>query len=137
MQHDEFIGMVQNRARLSSRGDAERVTRVVLETLAERLQGGEAGDLAAQLPREIGHHLIADEQRAEKSERFGLDDFYRRVSEREGVDLPISIHHARAAMSVVQQAVSEGEIRDVRDQLGEEFTPLFQFELTDEQQQQA
>jgi hypothetical protein len=34
MKHDEFIGQVQHRARLS--------TRATLETLAERLAGGEA-----------------------------------------------------------------------------------------------
>jgi uncharacterized protein (DUF2267 family) len=57
MKHDEFIGQVQHRARLRSRGAAERATRVTLETLAERLVGGEANDLASQLPLEIGHHL--------------------------------------------------------------------------------
>ena len=57
MKHDEFIGQVQHRARLSSRGEAERATRATLETLAERLSGGEAKDLASQLPSEIGEHL--------------------------------------------------------------------------------
>ena len=56
MTHDEFIGHVQHRARLASRGQAERATRVVLETLGERLAGGEPFDLAAQLPPEIGRH---------------------------------------------------------------------------------
>jgi len=56
MQHDQFIGQVQHRAQLSSRGDAERAVRATLETLAERLVGGEATDLAAQLPRELGEH---------------------------------------------------------------------------------
>ncbi len=77
MKHDEFIGQVQYRARLSSRGDAERATRATLETLAERLAGGETNDLASQLPREIGEHL-----RREWSgigERFSLDEFFRRV----------------------------------------------------------
>ena len=47
MQHDEFIAQVQARARLSSRGDAERATRATLETLAERLAGGLRDKLAA------------------------------------------------------------------------------------------
>lgn len=45
MQHDELIGQVQARARLDSRGAAERATRAVLETLAERLPEGEAHHL--------------------------------------------------------------------------------------------
>lgn len=32
MRHDEFIGEVQHRAKLPSRGDAERATRITLET---------------------------------------------------------------------------------------------------------
>lgn len=128
MQHDEFIGQVQHRAHLSSRGAAERATRAVLETLAERLDGGEAKDLAAQLPREIGLHLTRDPQRAWESERLSLDEFYQRVSERETVDLPAAVHHARAVMSVVSEAVSAGEMHDVRQQLGEAYAPLFDFE---------
>jgi uncharacterized protein (DUF2267 family) len=124
MKHDEFIGQVQARARLSSRGDAERATRATLETLAERLAGGEPKDLGAQLPREIGRYLMTPE--AEKSERLSLDEFFNRVSEREGVDLPIAIHHARAVISVVNDAVSAGEINDVRSQLGVEYNPLFE-----------
>ena len=52
MKHDEFIGRVQHYARLASRGDAERATRATLETLGERLAGGEPKDLASQLPPE-------------------------------------------------------------------------------------
>ena len=50
MKHDEFIGQVQHRARLGSRGDAERATWATLQTLGERLAGGEAKDFASQLP---------------------------------------------------------------------------------------
>jgi uncharacterized protein (DUF2267 family) len=37
MKHDEFIGQVQHRARLSSRGDAKRASWATLQTLGERL----------------------------------------------------------------------------------------------------
>jgi uncharacterized protein (DUF2267 family) len=47
MRHDEFIGHVQQRARLSSRGDAERASRATLETLGERVPEGLADNLAA------------------------------------------------------------------------------------------
>jgi uncharacterized protein (DUF2267 family) len=57
MQHDEFIGQVQNCARLSSRGDAEVATRATLETLAERLAGNEPFDAASQLPRGIAVYM--------------------------------------------------------------------------------
>ncbi len=124
MKHDEFIGQVQHRARLSSRGEAERATRATLEILAERLAGGEANDLAAQLPQELAEYL-----RREWSgigERFSLEEFFRRVSLREGVDLPDAIFHARAVIEVLTEAVSMGEINDVRAQLPAEFDRLFE-----------
>jgi uncharacterized protein (DUF2267 family) len=121
--HDEFIGQVQQRARLSSRGDAERATRVVLETLAERLGGGEPKDLASQLPPEIGRHLL--HARAGTGESFSLDDFFERVSTREGVDRPDAVQHARAVIAVLQEAVSPGELDDVQSQLPPDFDRLF------------
>jgi uncharacterized protein (DUF2267 family) len=49
MQHDEFIGQVQNRAKLPSRGEAEGATRATLETLGERIpelvDAGSSGSL--------------------------------------------------------------------------------------------
>ena len=124
MKHDEFIGQVQHRARLSSRGEAERATRATLETLAERLAGGEAKDLAAQLPPEIGHHLLG--QWSALGERFSLEEFFRRVSLREGVDPPRAVFHARAVIEVLREAVSPGELDDVRAQLPAEFDRLFE-----------
>ncbi len=124
MQYDEFIGQVQHRARLSATDEAVRATRATLTTLAERLAGGEPKDLAAQLPEEIGRWLLRPESQA--SDRFSLDEFFRRVSEREGVELPQAVHHARAVISVLQEAVTPGEIKDVRAQLPEEWTPLIE-----------
>jgi uncharacterized protein (DUF2267 family) len=123
MRHDEFIGQVQHHARLSSRGDAERATRAMLETLAERLAGNEPFDLAAQLPREIGHYL--QHHGAGKGEHLSLDEFFKRVSIREGVDLPDAVFHARAVAAVLVDAVSHGEMRDVFAQLPEEYNRLF------------
>ncbi|NPV08641.1 MAG: DUF2267 domain-containing protein [Anaerolineae bacterium] len=128
MQYDEFVGKVQNRARLPSTGEAVRAVHATLETLAQRLFGGEAEDLAAQLPREIGSYLReADRSRQES---FGLDEFYRRVAEHAGpgLDYPDAVFRARVVMSVLTEAVSPGEIRDMRAQLPAEFNHLFQFE---------
>jgi len=124
MKHDEFIGQGQHHARLSSRGEAEIATRATLETLAERLAGGEANDLASQLPRGIAEYLRTG--LAGEGERFSVEEFFQRVSEREGVDLPKAIYHARAVIAVLYEAVSPGEMADVRAQLPAEFTRLFE-----------
>ena len=60
---------------------AELAITATLETLNERLTGGEAKDLAAQLPKEVQPAL---QPKTEEAEAFSLEEFYRRVAEREG-----------------------------------------------------
>jgi uncharacterized protein (DUF2267 family) len=125
MNHDEFVGQVQARARFGSRGDAERAIRATLETLAERLDGGFAENMAAQLPSEIARHLKTDAP----FERITLDEFFHRVLQRESedghrVDLPEATYHARVVMEVLQTAVTQGTIEKLRTQLPAEFEPL-------------
>jgi uncharacterized protein (DUF2267 family) len=124
MQHDEFIGQVQNRAHLSSRGDAEVATRATLETLAERLAGREPFNAAAQLPRGIAQYL--QHEYAGSGTRFSLDEFFQLVSQREGIELPDAVHHARVVIEVLTEAISPGEISDIRSQLPSDFDPLFE-----------
>ena len=57
MKYDEFIAQVQRRADLKTKNEAVQAIRAVLETLGERLAGGEPKDLAAQLPSEIASYL--------------------------------------------------------------------------------
>lgn len=95
MQYDEFVGEVQNRARLPSRGDTVRAIQATLETLAERIAPGEADDLAAQLPPELGTFL----RDVDTTERFSVDDFFLRVAAKETADLPDATHHARAVIA--------------------------------------
>lgn len=126
MKYDEFIGQVRHRARLGSHAEAERATRATLETLAERLAGGEAHDLAAQLPPELARYLELPD--AGIGAKLTLVEFFELVSEREGVDLEDSAFHARVVIGVLTEAVSIGEIQDVRVQLPAAFAQLFNVE---------
>lgn len=126
MKYDEFVGQVQHYARLGSRGDAVTAIRATLQTLSERLSGGEAKDAASQLPREIGIYLRNSLEGI--SQKFPLQEFYLRVSLRENVPLPKAIHHARAVMAVLRHAVSKGEMDDIQAQLPAEFSGLFDLE---------
>lgn len=123
MQFHDFLGQVQHRAKMASLDEALRATRVTLETLAERLGGREPENLGAQLPEEIAIFLKREGSTA--AERFSSDEFLRRVSEREGVDLPVSVYHVRVVLEVLQEAVSPGEINDVLDQLPPDYRRLF------------
>ncbi|MGH3966274.1 MAG: DUF2267 domain-containing protein [Pseudonocardiaceae bacterium] len=57
MRDEEFITEVQTRAGLSTRADAERVTRATLAILGEHLPDSVAGAVAAALPERLGEHL--------------------------------------------------------------------------------
>ena len=122
MQFDEFTGKVQHKAKLATTGEALAATRATLETLAERVAGDEPKNLAAQLPQEIGKYL----EGAHIVERFSLAEFFDRVTEKEGVDKPVAVYHARAVIDTVMEAVSEGEIEDLKAQLPDEWNPLFE-----------
>lgn len=125
MQHEEFIELVRKRSGLASSGETEEVVRATLTTLGEYLTGGEGHDLASQLPQGVAEHLRR--QPPERSEIFSLEDFLQRIGEHEGSgDIEEVSAHARAVMSVLDEAVSEGEMGDLRRQFPSEFAPLFE-----------
>lgn len=119
MNHDEFVGQVQHRAHLPSRGDAETIIRATFETLGERLQSESAEHVAAQLPPELGRHL-----KDRSFEHLSLHDFYERVAKREQKDVEKSIFHARCVLDTMRTAISPGAVQKLRLQLPEEFQPL-------------
>ena len=126
MKYDEFISEVQHRAKLNSREDAVRATGAALETLGERLAGGEAKDLASQLPDELALYLERTYTGIQQS--FSLDEFFWRVSQREGIDLSESTYHARVVIALLSEVVTMGEIENVKSQLPRGFAKLFDVE---------
>ncbi len=103
-------------------GRAETVTGATLETLAERLSGGEAADLAAQLPKSLQEPL----RPRDGGEPFGLEDFKQRVAERAGLRASEVTEDIRAILTTVREAVSGGEFNDMVDQLPDEFWQLIE-----------
>jgi uncharacterized protein (DUF2267 family) len=121
MKGDQFISEVRNLAEVDSKEEAEKATRATLETLKERLAGNEPSNLAAQLPPEIAPYLDGEGGR----DSFSVDEFYERVARKEGVSQDEAVKHARAVATVVQTAVTGGEVDDVRSQLGNDYEELF------------
>jgi uncharacterized protein (DUF2267 family) len=95
--------------------------QATLETLAERISGGEAHDLASQLPKQMKEWL---KKNGERAEPFGLDEFIRRVSERTGAPPEESRVAVKAVFRTLGQAVTGGEFTDVMSQLPGEFREL-------------
>ena len=129
MNYKEFVGQVQHRLEYAQFGQAVRATRAVLTTLGERLQEGEATDLASPLPMEIDRYLTE----ADHGQRFDYQEFLDRVAEREGVDRSKANYHAQQLLAVVAADVPPGNLEKVRDQLPEDFDGLF--ELVDAAEQ--
>lgn len=120
MKHDEFVGQLQHRAHLASRGEAETAIRATLETLADRIPQATAFHLAAQLPLEIAQPLLHG-----TLQHLDVDDFLKRIAERENKSLSTAAFHARLVLSLVTQAVSHGIMLKVRRELPESFSMLF------------
>ena len=126
MRHEEFIGQVQARAHLGGRDRAERASRATLETLGERVPEGLADNLAAQLPHEIGEHLRRTEVFGGRGsgERFGRDEFLRRVAAKAGVDESRAAYLARVVLAVSSEATQGGIMDKVAASLSEDLRPL-------------
>jgi uncharacterized protein (DUF2267 family) len=120
MKQDEFMTKVGQRADVSLSA-AEALTAATLQTLAERISGGEAQDLAAQLPEELKPHLTGADEPAQP---FDAEEFVRRVVERSGIDSDRARAAIRAVFTTVREAVAPGEFDDVTAQLPKNFQEL-------------
>jgi uncharacterized protein (DUF2267 family) len=120
MQYEEFITRVAQSAGVSQ-DTAAALTRATLATLAERISGGEARDLAAQLPARLQTPLMGAEEQAEK---FSFEEFVARTQDRAGVDAHIAEVGVEAVLATLRDAVSPGEFDDVLSQLPAEFHGL-------------
>lgn len=127
MKHDEFIGQVQHRAQLASRGEAERATRATLETLGERIPGGLATNLAGQLPEEISEHLyrtLPFGLEDAPGERFDADEFVARLASRATVDEPQAAYYARVVCEVVDEATGGSTISKIAESVPDDIRVL-------------
>ncbi|OEJ93735.1 DUF2267 domain-containing protein [Streptomyces thermolilacinus] len=131
MRHDEFLARVRERGEYRDQEEAAHITRAVLEVLGHRITPGEAADLAAQLPGDLGDVLTADADADadadgdRPTDRFGIEEFYRRVGERTGARPRTAQWDASAVLSTLADAVSGGELNQIISQLPSGFAVLF------------
>ena len=114
---NEFIGLVAKRSGTSSE-QATALTRATLTTLAERIDGGEARDLASQLPEGLRAYAFGP---GETAERFGCDVFVERVSGRADVEVTQAKDGVTAVFDVLREALPPDGYDDVVSQLPAEF----------------
>jgi uncharacterized protein (DUF2267 family) len=116
---EQFVTTVARTARIGLER-AQRAVEATLQTLAERIDAGEARDLAGELPDEVAPWLAT----STPAERFDIGEFLRRVGEREGTDIETAERHAAAVFVALQRAVSPREFADLAAELPKDFTPL-------------
>lgn len=131
MQYEQFLAQVSDYGGPSSRDHADAAAKQILAALGQRLAGREPHELASQLPPELQDPLLRHTSEAEIGD--DLDDFLRRVAEREGhgCDPEQAFTHARAVLGTIASFVSESEIQDLRSQLPAGYAPLFEPPTTD------
>jgi len=132
VDYDQFIELVRQRAGvpgsrrldsmpLTDREMAEILTRAALEVLAQRISGGEARDVARQLPDKLADALQPEHEHAEP---FDLEVFVQRVADRALVDFEAARAGVRAVFQTLREAVTGDEFEDVLAQLPREYTTL-------------
>jgi uncharacterized protein (DUF2267 family) len=120
MKYDEFIARVAENVGVSS-AEAEKLASATLQTLAERISGGEARDLAAQLPLPLQDALLPA---SEEAEGFSFKEFVRRTAERAEMDAGVAEIAVDAVLVTLRDAVTPGEFDDVLSQLPQDFKRL-------------
>ena len=121
MKYEEFVAQVQDRADLDSPDVARRAIAAALETLGERLLAEDAHRLAEELPPELGRYV----EDAETGQQFDVDDFFTRVSYREGTDISLATDHARIVLGLLRRAVSPGVMSRIHARLEKQYDSLF------------
>ena len=122
MRYDEFMKAVRERAGLDQ-DQAEKAVRATLNTLAQRLAGGEAKDLASQLPQELKDTVLLTTG-AGAGQPLTLDEFLATVADREGCPVEAARRHVAAVMETLRDAVTHEEFDEVMSQLDKEYRTL-------------
>lgn len=129
MDDTQFFDGVQSRADLESREEATAAAEATLRVLGERIARGQAEDLAARLPENLGAVLTAAENEA--AAEFPPEEFVERVREYEreqkaSLDVTASGLHVQAVLESLAASVDGDVWHDVRTRLPTEYDRLFQ-----------
>jgi uncharacterized protein (DUF2267 family) len=129
MDDQQFLSAVESRADLDSREEAMAAAESTLRVLGERIARGQAEDLAASLPENLGAALTGSQD--EGAEQFPPEEFVERVREYEREQrADLSVDRARLHVQAVLESLAEavdGDIwHDVRAQLPTEYERLYQ-----------
>lgn len=112
MTYRELVKRVQHYSGFSD-SESETALRLFIRKLSARLTMDERKDFASQLPSEVQDLAMNEEtSRARTSE-----DFIRQFCEEENIDAGRAKKQVMASWRAIKDAVSQGEIEDIKAQL--------------------
>ncbi|HET7414582.1 MAG TPA: DUF2267 domain-containing protein [Arthrobacter sp.] len=118
MQSEEFLDQVQNRAGLTDREQAAKISQTVLAVFGQLPAGGEIRDAASQLPKDIEQML----GETPEPEKFAADEFIERIQSQLDVSREEADQAATAVLSTVSAAVTEGQRVELLNKLPNDFS---------------
>jgi uncharacterized protein (DUF2267 family) len=119
-RYERFLTTIAEQTGLD-RDHAERAAMATLVTLAERISRARAEELAEDLPERLRFWL---QDARDRPEDFHVEEFVRRVAEREEVDTETAARHARAVFRALARTAPAYEIDDLVDELPQEYEPF-------------
>jgi uncharacterized protein (DUF2267 family) len=120
VKYDKMVKAVEERAGLGDWAEAERTLRVVVQALSDRLLGGEADDLLAQLPEPLKSEITVTPH----ADPMNPQEFLERVARDLGLPEEEARDRVRAVFPTLHDAVTEGEWEEVVGQLDRKYSEL-------------
>jgi uncharacterized protein (DUF2267 family) len=120
-RYERFISAIEQNAGITW-VEAERDARAALETLAERISRTEILELSSELPPQLQKWLL--DAGGARPERFGPDEFVRRVATRAGDDEETAEAHTKAVFVGLARLVRHQEMRTLAHQLPSSYRTL-------------
>jgi uncharacterized protein (DUF2267 family) len=113
-RHERFVVTIQQRTGIA----CDKAERAAEATLAERIAGRDADDLAAVLPPELGSPLRRGRDRTGgKAKKMPLGEFPHSIAGREGVAPEDVLDHVLAVFKTIREFVPEKAWSNVLGQL--------------------
>lgn len=120
---EEFVARVQELGRLSTRTEADQVTRATMTALAERISSGEMRDLTSGIPDGLRAEIKPASGQAQP---FDKNAFIDTITGGIGtVDMDRAENQTRAVLRTVHEWAPAGEIDNTVAQLPPKLADMF------------
>lgn len=119
MGYREMIKKVQQYSGFSD-SESENALIMFINMLARRLTPDERMDFASQLPAELQDTVVSIEEIDEQD--VNMEDMLETIAEEQNIDEDRAKKQVMAVWLTLRDAISQGEIEDIRSQLPQDMT---------------